>query len=41
MSLTRDLKIAIRHLLKSPGFAATAILIRAWNRRYNSHLLYR
>src|SRR6201996_8149801 len=29
MSVTRDLKIALRHLLKSPGFAATAILMLA------------
>jgi predicted permease len=29
MSLYRDLKIAVRHLLKSPGFAATAVLMLA------------
>ncbi|MBV8435974.1 MAG: ABC transporter permease [Silvibacterium sp.] len=29
MSLARDLKIAVRHLLKSPGFAATAVLMLA------------
>jgi len=29
MPLARDLKIAIRHLLKSPGFAATAVLMLA------------
>jgi putative ABC transport system permease protein len=29
MSLVRDLKIAVRQLLKSPGFAATAILMLA------------
>jgi predicted permease len=29
MSLFRDLKIAVRHLLKSPGFAITAILMLA------------
>jgi len=29
MSLLRDLKIAVRHLLKSPGFAATAVLMLA------------
>ena len=29
MSLARDLKIAVRHLLKSPGFAAIAILMLA------------
>ncbi|MBV8631469.1 MAG: ABC transporter permease, partial [Silvibacterium sp.] len=29
MSLVRDLKIAVRHLLKSPGFTATAILMLA------------
>ena len=29
MSLFRDLKIAVRHLLKSPGFAATAVLMLA------------
>jgi putative ABC transport system permease protein len=27
MSLVHDLKIAVRHLLKSPGFAATAVLM--------------
>jgi len=27
MSITRDLKIAVRHLLKSPGFSATAVLM--------------
>jgi putative ABC transport system permease protein len=30
MSLFRDLKIAVRHLLKSPGFAITAILMLAF-----------
>ncbi len=30
MSLFRDLKIAVRHLLKSPGFATTAILMLAF-----------
>jgi putative ABC transport system permease protein len=30
MSLARDLKIAVRHLLKSPGFTATAILMLAF-----------
>ena len=29
MSLFRDLRIAVRHLLKSPGFAATAVLMLA------------
>ncbi|HKO14355.1 MAG TPA: ABC transporter permease [Acidobacteriaceae bacterium] len=29
MSVTRDLRLAIRHLLKSPGFAATAVLMLA------------
>ena len=29
MSLIRDLKIAVRHLLKSPGFVATAVLMLA------------
>ena len=29
MSLYRDLKIAVRHLAKSPGFAVTAVLILA------------
>lgn len=29
MPLARDLKIAVRHLLKSPGFAATAVLMLA------------
>ena len=29
MSLFRDLKIAVRHLLKSPGFVATAVLMLA------------
>ena len=28
-SLYRDLKIAVRHLLKSPGFAVTAVLMLA------------
>lgn len=28
-SLYRDLKIATRHLLKSPGFAITAVLMLA------------
>src|SRR5271163_1389783 len=28
-SLLRDLKIAVRHLLKSPGFVATAVLMLA------------
>jgi predicted permease len=29
MSVLRDLKIAVRHLLKSPGFTATAVLMLA------------
>src|SRR5271169_3041594 len=29
MSLFRDLKIAVRYLLKSPGFTATAVLMLA------------
>src|SRR5579862_6333650 len=29
MPVFRDLKIAVRHLLKSPGFAATAVLMLA------------
>jgi hypothetical protein len=29
MSLFRDLKVAIRHLSKSPGFVATAVLMLA------------
>src|SRR5277367_922731 len=29
MSLFRDLKIAVRHLSKSPGFVATAVLMLA------------
>src|SRR5580658_7165324 len=29
MSLLRELKIAVRHLLKSPGFAITAVLMLA------------
>ena len=29
MSIFRDLKIAVRHLLKSPGFTATAVLMLA------------
>ena len=29
MSLFRDLKIAVRHLLKSPGFSLTAVLMLA------------
>ena len=29
MSLYRDLKIAVRHLMKSPGFAVTAVLMLA------------
>ncbi len=29
MSFIRDLKIAVRHLLKSPGFVATAVLMLA------------
>ena len=29
MSLFRDLKIAVRYLLKSPGFAATAVFMLA------------
>ena len=28
-TLYRDLKIAVRHLLKSPGFAITAVLMLA------------
>src|SRR5580692_11859574 len=30
MSLFRDLKVAVRHLLKSPGFALTAVLMLAF-----------